>query len=156
MYKTLELEQDVRFQRRDHALQKAGLVGMALLAAAGAAGALGGYGPLTRTWAQDARKTYTVRFDRFARHATDVELKYEFAAGAVADPIRIKLSKEYLEKLRFKRAVPEPLSAETGPDGVTFVFDVEDPQKTSSVVLILRAEGFGAAKSGEISQFIYP
>lgn len=155
MYKTLELEQDLPHQRRSHNLQRGGLLAMALLAAAALSG-LFGSGPASRATARDEARTWTAEYDRFVRRASKAEVRFKFAAGAVSDPIRLKLSKGYLDKMRFERSVPEPLTMESGEDGVTFVFDVEDPQKEAEVLLLFQPKGYGRAKSGELEQFIYP
>lgn len=105
---SIQLDEDPDFQRRSWKVQRAGWAAMALSVAASLAGVFGG-GPVSRERAESPDKVWSVEYERFVRRAADTELRYLFAAGAVSDPIRLKLDKGYLGKMRLESAPwPKP------------------------------------------------
>lgn len=161
---SLELDEDLASAQRDWSVQRAGRTLMALAVGAALAGALGS-GPLSSARLRSPDAAWELEYRRFERHEAPAELRFTIRAGGSTDPVRLRLGREYLDTMGFERALPEPLSVETGGDAVTFVFDVDDPQKDAGILLELRPKSWGRVKTevglaggatAELAQLVYP
>jgi hypothetical protein len=132
--RTLEIEEDLNFQRKEWLGQR---IGMALLfgfVVAAFLGATGMGGPLARAEARDPGGALRVEYERFVRrgaHAT-ARVHVRAASGAV----RLWVSAPYLEHVRIESVAPEPetvavdadrhvYSIRTGSGDVTITLDIE-------------------------------
>ena len=164
----LDIAEDVAFQRRAWAVQRAGWGAMALLVLAALAGLLGGGGPLGTGEAGEADGPLRVRYARFARYQAPTELELELGPAAVrGGEARVRLSREYLEGVEVTGTSPAPAAEEAGPEGVTYVFRVSPPApgRPATVVFFLETTRFGlrtaavAPTGGEpvtFRQLVYP
>lgn len=156
-YGSLELEEDMSFQRRTWKLERAGWVFMAVIVLASILGLID-KGPLSGTRKGDAR-TLEVEYDRFIHLDTRAQLHVRLP---VEGPFSIQWPFEYLEKAEISRTTPEPADM-TSHDGlVTYSF--ASRPGTADVLFDVTARKAGSAKgfvqSGEhrvdFSQFVYP
>jgi hypothetical protein len=161
-YRDLQVDEDLDFQRREWAFQRAGWVVLLLLVVAAALG-LFGSGPLSDALAEDGSGTLRVEYERFARFHGPATVKVELGPGSVTqDEARLVLSRRFVERIAQLEIAPEPDQAEMGADTFTYVFRAREP---GSVTLRYLPDHFGtldttiAIEDGpavEISQFVYP
>lgn len=161
----LEIEQDLRFQHREWALQRVGWVGMAVVVLAALAGLLGP-GPLGEATSRSGDRTVAVAYPRFVR-AGAVHRITVTVAGSVAgrDDAEILLSRDYLSEVEIEAIAPEPDRHELAGTDIRYVFaagaDVEDLR----VQFLLRPDGVGpvagrlsagGSESVTFRQFVHP
>jgi hypothetical protein len=160
----LEINQDLRFQRRIWALQRIGWAVMALVVLVGLVRLLG-TGPLSSATAgEEEAPLFVEEYERFARYMLPTTLRVRL------DPIgqgeaRLWVDRGYLESVRPQTVTPEPDSVEAGPDGFTYVFKVNDPNRPTVVTFDLQPETIGRLEGRvgleggervEFEQFVYP
>jgi len=161
----LEIEEDMRFQRRDWAFERIswGLIALVVLAAL-----LGAFsrGPLARAEARDPDGTLRVAYDRFQRYDTPSAVEIGIAAGATGgDLVELRLRGAMLHGAQIGNLSPEPLESHLAEDGWVLRFPVRDRQAPSLVRMELRPETLGTL-DGEIAvegrppapirAFVYP
>lgn len=118
----LEVDEDMRFQRRSWRVQRVGRAFVFLLVLAALAGFFGG-GGVARTEAHSADGALAVEYRRFARNHSDAELTVRVQpAGAAGDPVRVWLSRPLLRAVEVERVTPEPVRSTAGGERVTFEF----------------------------------
>lgn len=141
--KGLDIDQNLAFQRREWAAQRAGWWALTAFVAAAALGAFG-KGPISGARAADAAGRLSVEYDRFARVGapTRLEVRAE-AAAAGAGPIEIRLTRDYFDAVQIERVLPEPAAVEVGPAEVTFRFGAPAPGTGFAVVLDLQPRRAG-------------
>ncbi len=103
---SLQLEQDLGFQRRQWFAQR---VGWALMWAAAAAGLAGffGRGPLSARTLSDPSGVIEVEFDRFQRAQARSEVHFSLSPAAVRDGrLQIWIDDAYLRGLRIESISP--------------------------------------------------
>lgn len=116
----LEIGQDLRFQRRQWRIQRAGWVGIALVLVLALLG-LFGNGVLSK--AQVAGPSLEIRYERFLRENAPTQLDVTVLADAAnAGEIRIAIDRQYLDAFRIEDVLPRPQRVESAPQGVVFVF----------------------------------
>jgi hypothetical protein len=160
----LEINQDLRFQRRMWALQRIGWAVMALVVLVGLLG-LFGTGPLSSATAgQEEGPLFVEEYERFVRFRIPTTLQVRLDPLGTGEA-RLWLDREYLEGVQLQTVTPEPDSVEAGPDGFTYVFKVNDPNRPTSVTFHLQPETIGRLEGrvvldgGEpvdFEQFVYP
>jgi hypothetical protein len=115
----------MRIQRRTWVAERIGWAAFTLLVAAAAAG-LFGAGPLARTEAASPDGGLRLRFERFARTATETGLTVEVAAAAPAGGmLRLRLGPELGERYQLARVWPEPARMLPAADGTVLEFAAE-------------------------------
>jgi hypothetical protein len=153
----MEVETDLKFQRRVWRAQRIGwlVIGAAILAAL-----LGlfGTGPLSR--ASTDGGGLRVEYDRFARREQPMRLRLVLPESKL--DAQVSLARDYLEGLRVEQVVPEPKEVEvvgrwlvyhfSGPGPLAVTFDVQP-------IAFGRLAGLAEISPGEgvsFQQFIYP
>lgn len=164
-YDGLQIDEDMKFQRRQWKAERIGWVCMTLFLAAAVMG-LFGQGPLSDALAGNDGDPVSVHYDRFPRHGSQASLKIVLGPGAARDgEARVWLSRQYLDAHRLDQVIPEPERVEAAPDRYTYVFKVADAAKETSAVFQLEPDGYGrtTARVGleggpavDVRQFIYP
>jgi len=124
-----------------------------------------GAGPLSRAAVGSGESPLSVEeYERFLRFGKPTTLRVRF------DPVsrgeaRVWLSRDYLESFRLQKVTPEPDSVEAGPDRLTYVFEVNDPDRPVVATLSLQPEkighlegqvGLDDVKQLSFDQFVYP
>jgi protein-L-isoaspartate(D-aspartate) O-methyltransferase len=159
--KTLEIPEDLAFQRREWAIQRVCWVVMGLLILAGLLGLLGP-GPFSSTSVDGA--TISVEHERFARYQTATSLIVEVRPGQANGELRIWLDRSYLDNVHVESIVPEPGRVELGADAHTYVFHAAPGVKATVVTFYLKPERMGRLRGRagmgdeaiEFQQFVYP
>jgi hypothetical protein len=162
---TLEVAQDLEFQRRSWTVQRIGWVVMALVIVAALLG-LFGPGPLSSATAGEQGGALWAEYRRFGRYASPSTLRIHLGTGAARDgEARVWLSREYLEGVRIQHITPEPDSVEAGLDRITYAFRVAEPGQPVAVTFHLELQQIGPTTgrvglpdgpSLTFSQFVYP
>lgn len=162
---SLEIGQDIDFQRKEWRAQRIGWVVMALIALAALAGLMGN-GVLARATAGDPADPIRLEYARFDRLQSPSSLQVEIAGEAVAgEQVELLVDREYLQGVQIEKVVPEPEAVRGAADDLVYVFAVDEPGQPLTVSFDLRHIEFGA-KSGrvaapngqtiEFGQFVYP
>lgn len=117
---TLQLEQDLGFQRRAAALQRAGRVLLVLGLLAGLAGVFG-TGPLSHASASAPGRAFSVDYDRVLRSEQSSSLEvspqlHSKGAGSVS------LSESYLNSVDLSDVTPQPDSETANADRVVLTY----------------------------------
>jgi hypothetical protein len=164
----LEIDQDFDYQRRAWRLQRIGSAALFVFVIAALAGLLGS-GPLSRA-AAGVPGVFTLDYPRLTRYQDAETLVLRLrAAATVAVPIRVSLSREFIEAARITIVVPAPESVQAGADRVIFAFRAAEPgrpleitfdfqpQRIGTVRARLRLESPGAPpREATFSQLTYP
>jgi hypothetical protein len=162
---SLELEQDLAFQRKDWRVQRvAWVVGLILLLLA-AAGVFGS-GPAAHAELAAAGDLVHARYDRFVRREAPASLELRLRADTGGpDTVQVWLGNEFFERVEIRGIQPEPSNVRLLDDGALYEFagpasgdEVNvtihyRPQHTGTMATGIGAE---AGASDELRQFVYP
>ena len=162
---SLEIGQDIDFQRKEWRAQRIGWVVMALAVLAALIG-LTGNGVLARATAGAPADPIRVEYARFDRMQSPSSLQVEVAGEAVTgEQVELWVEWDYLQGVQIERVVPEPESVRGAADDLVYVFAIDEPGQPLTISFDLRHTGFGA-KSGrvalpdgpalEFGQLVYP
>ena len=125
----LELEQNLKIQRRVWVSERIGWLLMAAFVAGGLSGVFGS-GPVTEARAQGtvANRTLKVDFHRVVR--SEAPATYEVRVDGVSgDELRLWVDDAFLEDMRIESMQPEPERVEIAGDRKVFVFAMAAPGK---------------------------
>lgn len=118
----LDLEQDLRFQRREWRLQRVGWFLWIALLAAGLAGLIGP-GPLSSHYVATSDGRLAAEYDQFVHRHYPTEIRLTLQPeGREDESLRLQVSQTLLERIRISRIEPQPTSAELTADGVWYEF----------------------------------
>jgi hypothetical protein len=162
----LDVGEDLRFQRREWAVQRAAWVAMALVLAAALAG-LVGRGPLCRVRVAGADRAIVLEYDRFGRDGAINRLRFQFGRDPARrpGPTRLWLDRSYLEGVSVHDVFPPPDHVEVARDRMTYVFKEIEPGAATEVRLDLRPirigrrdgrAGLEGGPSVAFTQWVYP
>jgi hypothetical protein len=161
---SLQINQDLKFQRRDWIAERVGWAVMALLIGAALLG-LFGPGPLSSTDALSADHLLRIEYNRFGRVSGPTELRVHLAPEATrGGAARLWLDRAYLEGVQIERVTPQPVRVEAGPDRHVFEFAAAKAGQPTAVTFHLKFQRAGslAGRVGladqpalEFSQFVY-
>lgn len=161
----LELDQNPEFERRTWAVERLAWVVMAMIGLAALLGLLGP-GPLSKTIAGEESGPLWLEYSRFGRFKAPLMLRIHLGPKAGQHgPVRLWLSREYMEGVQVESVTPPPVHVEAGPEQLTYVFAVGELTHSTAVSLSLKAEQIGRRQGcvGLMNgptlcfhQFIYP
>jgi hypothetical protein len=162
---SLEIAQDLDFQRKEWRVQRVGWVVIALLILASLLG-LTGSGVLARATVGDAGSPLQLAYSRFDRLEAPTTLDLQIAGDAVtAERVEVWVDRAYLQGVQLERVVPEPEEVQSAGDRLIYVFGVDTPGQPVTITFDLRHMEFGS-KSGQVglgdepalsfSQFVFP
>jgi hypothetical protein len=118
----IEIDEDLRFQRRDWFFQRIGWCALAIVLLAGLAGLLGP-GPLSQRTRSDGRGL-EIRYERFIRNSAQTDLFFRIAPEAHAsDQARLLIQRDHLAAYRLQRIDPEPAGVRSLGEYVEYSFD---------------------------------
>jgi hypothetical protein len=157
---TLEVNQDLAFQRREWVVQRIGWALMFLFVAAAAAGVFGA-GAAGNAVAGEPGSELWVDYERFGRRGAPLLMRVH--AVASSGELRLQLDRGYLEGVRVQSVTPEPASTESAGADLVYIFRAT-PGQEMAVTFDLHAEQLGSrtvrVQAGgrriEFRQFIYP
>jgi hypothetical protein len=163
--RSLQIEEDLTFQRHQVRFERIGWAVMALLLIAALLGLLGS-GPLGTTTAGDADSPIRVRYGRLERKDNATSLSVTVDPAAIgAGQVRLWLDAAWAESFVIESIVPEPESVEVGPDRLAFVFAAEAGHGPVEIIFHVRYERWGWQRGAigldggptlRLPQFIYP
>ena len=162
---SLEIGQDIDFQRQEWRAQRIGWVVMALIAVAALAGLMGN-GVLARATAGGSADPLRLEYARFDRMQSPSSLQVEVAGEAVTgEQVEVLVDQDYLQGVQIENVVPEPEAVRGAANDVVYVFAVDMPGQPLTVTFDVRHTDFGA-KTGrvalpdgaaiEFGQLVYP
>jgi hypothetical protein len=162
---TLEINQDLRFQRRAWVFERVGWVAMAVVIAMAVAGVFG-HGISSKESTSSRDGNLKVEFSRVTRHQSPDTIRLTLAPGAVqGDEARIAFSSRSVDGMDIETVYPEPESVETGADETVFVFILTDEGTLTEIVFNVLFDDVGRRKASvtlegyqpaEFSQFVLP
>jgi hypothetical protein len=110
---SLEINQDLDFQRREWRLQWVAWGVVLLILVAGLAGLLGG-GPLSN--GQASAGPLAVNYERFVRKQAPARLELMVSPEAAVDgEVALWIGDGFLEKVNVAGVIPEPVAMEASP-----------------------------------------
>jgi hypothetical protein len=131
---TLELHEDMRFQKREWIAERIGwCIVIALLTAMGL-GLFGGNGPVVDAQAGDVGGAFWIRYERFARWQTSTTLEVRVRLDGTPGRKRLVISNRYLQDMLIRGMTPGPESVEEIADDTVFVFS----HSGQSALLVVR------------------
>jgi hypothetical protein len=160
---SLQLEQDLRFQRVSWRIQRVAWVVVVLLLLAAAAGLLGS-GPLS-TAVTAVPDRFDVTYQRFSRYQTPETLTLNFWPAVTASgEAAVWFDREYLERTRVGPITPRPTRVEAADQRVRYVFQVNQPGRPLGVTFSLQLQRVGLVRARmgvddavrDFWQFVYP
>lgn len=163
--RSLDVGQDLRFQRREWALQR---VAWVLIAVAIVAALLGltGRGPLSQATAGAEGDALRVAYGRFERLQSPTTLRVLLGAEATGgEQVEIWVEQAYLDGVEIQSIDPEPLEVRTGAERMVYVVGVDEPGQPLSVTFHLQQQalwrrsgriGLTDGTSLSFGQFVYP
>jgi len=105
-------------------------------------------------------------YERFLRFMKPTTLRVGLEPGALTQrEARVWLDRQYIESVQIQHVTPEPESVEAGPDRLTYVFNIEDPDQSTAFSFDLQPQKMGLLEGrvgleGEepvsFNQFVYP
>jgi len=148
------------FHWRMQRTRKAAAVGTSLILAGALAG-LFGSGPMSSTQAAASDSSFRIEYPRFARFEAPMSLVFHIDE-AKAQPIDIRIQKEYLRNFAVQQISPPPVESRIEGDYLAFMFE---SRGSPLIKFDLRTERFGAihgtvnVSDGApviVKHFIYP
>ena len=160
---SLEVDQDLAFQRREWTAQRVGwlvMVALVILALAGLTGA----GPLATAEERGATDALRVEYSRFERVQATTDLRIELATNG-ADSAQVWIASAYLDGIELQHISPEPVETRGETDRQHFTFAAAEGGTTVPVTFQFRPKTAGSL-SGTVGipdgeeitfrQFVYP
>jgi hypothetical protein len=161
----LELDQDLDFERRTWTVERVAWVVMALAGLVALAGVLGP-GPLSRTTVGEQGGPLWLEYSRFGRLKAPLTLRVHVGPNqGQQGPMRVWLSRTYLEGMQIQQVSPHPGQVEAGPEQLTYVFPRSEPHRPTAITFALKTEQMGRQRGCVgvtdgptvcFRQFIYP
>lgn len=161
----LEVEQDLGFQQRMWAFERAGWIVMLLVISAALAGFFGG-GPLSLATARADDGLLTLRYERFGRRGADSVITLEIQPAAVRNgEVAAWVSSDYMDGMKLDQLSPMPDSVEAKGEGFLYTFLARNPKEALTVTFDFTPSALGllpgrvSLNGGEIlsfRQFFFP
>lgn len=117
----LQVDQDMRFQRCEWRVQRAGWAAGVFILAAALAG-LFGHGPLSRAEAGSRDGPLHVRYDRIVRNQAPADLRLSFFLDPAGGETTLWLSSALVQNIELRSVMPQPLRSWSTPSRTGFVF----------------------------------
>lgn len=119
----LEINQDLRFQRREWRVQRIGWWGLSTFVVAAILGLFGG-GPLSRAQAGESAAPLWIEYERFVRVGapTRVVVHHRLVASGPQGHVQLHINRAYFDAFRIGKVLPEPEGVDIGPSEVVLRF----------------------------------
>jgi hypothetical protein len=156
-----DFHSELKYHQREWVVQRIGWGAMVVFIGAAALGVFG-HGIVSDASIGDA-SVATIKFERFARHASPARIEIAIApAAAAAGMVSFEVNESYLNAFEVQSIVPEPRKVETHGERLRFTFDAR--ATPSTIMLAVVPEKIGrklavfkvADRELRFEQFIYP
>lgn len=139
---SLEIDQDLEFQRKAWVAQRVGWALMALFVLAAAVGLLGA-GPLSHARAA-IPGVMTLEYERFARFESSETLTVRLDSAATAgEVVRLSLNREFLDSAKIETVLPPPARVESAAGRLIYVFAMGEPRVPLVVTFTFEPQDIG-------------
>jgi hypothetical protein len=129
--RSIQIEEDLTYQRREWRFERAGWAVMVVLLLAGLLG-LFGYGPLSRARA-GTQGALMVRYDRLQRASAPTEYHFQAAPWLTRNgQLRLRFDDALLDEVEMESILPEPVQMRAGPGYTEFVFAMDGTEGPSA------------------------
>lgn len=146
----LEIEQDLRFEKKDWAAQLIGRVVIGLLIVGALLGFFGA-GPLSLTEVHDETGNLAVVYEHFGRRGATTDLTATIAPESFSNgQAKLWVSSDYLAKLQLDKVTPTPDQVSALDEGFTYTFLASEPDEELTVTFNFTIASMGP-ESGEIA-----
>ena len=163
--RSIEVDEDIAWQRRTWTVQRLGWFGMGGLFLAALTGVFG-HGPVSWQQARDPAGLVRVEYERFERQLSEHTLQVDIAPeAATGGAVALRLNGPFLAATEVKEIVPRPREERSAGGDVEYVFPVARPDQPATVRFVLklkeagiiRAEvGLAGREPARFTQFVYP
>jgi hypothetical protein len=161
--RSIELEEDFHFERRDWKAQRIGWVIMILVVIAAMLG-LTGRGPLSSRKAADSSGKIKLEYEKFLHYNSPAQIHVQLTGSEQEEKIMLVLERDFVRDIGLEQIVPEPETQVLSNGHMTYTFSKTEAAEPVLVTLHINPRAYGNKKSviqtpgGEviISQFIYP
>ena len=139
----LKIDQDLRFQEWEWAVQRVAWIVMLLIIVLALLGFFG-TGPISSATAGDPDSPLLVEYQRFVRQQGQTSLTVQVDSGQISDgQIEVWISTGYVEDVEIEQLSQQPDEVLNDGDRLVFVFLAEDVSEPISVTFTLRPEVIG-------------
>lgn len=162
---SLQLDEDLPFQRNQWRAERIGWVAMAAIIAAALAGVLGGGGLLSDTSGTTADGRGRVQYQRFARRESPTTLDISIGKTTSEHSIRLRVDERYLAAMSLRAINPHPSTTALADGFYTFAFDRSPGAVDARIQLQLEPNAIGSVQGWlaiddgaplRIKHFIFP
>jgi hypothetical protein len=163
--RTLDVQRDDSFQKSEWRIQRLGWAAWSAVVIAALAGLLGS-GPLSHADSSASDGALSVQYDRFLHYHQPTAIEVLVSSRGAGDgPLRLKLSRSFLDRIQMLRIEPEAEEQSLAEDGVVYAFTQVGAPEFSKVLFHFEYEYFGNTKgsvelvgggSAGFQQFVYP
>jgi hypothetical protein len=144
--RTLEIEEDLRFQQKEWFFQRIGVVLLSLIVLGALLGFTGMGGPMSRGEAGERRGPVHVEYERFVRRGAFSTVTLHLR-GAPGD-IRFWVAARYFEHVRIDSVAPMPELVSVETDRHVYLIRSESPDVTVTLEVEHQAVGTPDAEVG--------
>lgn len=146
----LEIDEDLRYQRRAWIIQRVGWLLMALLILAALLGLTGNDGLLADGHAESSDGTLKIDYRRLARKASPSDIRISLQAEAIeGDQVRLWVAQGFFDGFQVENVVPEPESVAVDDERVLYTFAVGEVSDSIAINFNIEWQQVGSA-SGQI------
>ena len=159
----LQLEPNMKHERREWRVQRFGWLGLALSCGAALAGLLGP-GPLSQRHEGKIGSALYFEYERFVRYRAPSSLKVYCRLSEARDEFTLSLNRAWVEKVQIKGIQPEPIKATAAGENYVFQFELSGNDE-QLVTIQFEPDTFGSLNgtlaldekvSHRFKQFVWP
>jgi hypothetical protein len=144
----LDIDQDLRFQRREWVFERLAWIAMALFIGAALLGLLGD-GPLSDRTAASPDGAVEVDYQRVIHYRSATTLTVRVTGPVTAaGTFRLGINREFLDNVQVLQVTPEPERTEAGDTRHVFVFRTAEPGRPTTVIIHLEPNVRGRLRAG--------
>jgi hypothetical protein len=162
---SLQIPQDLEFQRQEWRVQKIVWMFVVVLLAAAIVGLLG---PGALSSASTGRAGFSVRYMRFARWQAPQTLLVS-AGPDDSGTLQLSINRSFLDSMAVQQITPEPAGVKTAGDSFLYTFDLTQASRLTDVAFDLQPTSMGTihgaiavvaangqSLSAHFTQLVYP
>ena len=159
---SLQISQDLEFERRQWRAQHVGWVVILLLLVAGLLGVFGG-GLLSG--AEATSGSLTLEYERLVRQRAQTALHLRLTSGPSNGIVSVWIDQPFLESVDVERITPQPVEMAAGAGRIVYHIALEDPSQPAEITVTyqpvgpgLRRIALGVVDGADlgVAQFVYP